>query len=398
MAIGITYLGSVVGQLKQYTKFSKIWIDNFVFRLHCKVTALILFTCCVLVSVGQFFGDPIDCMVDEIPSGVMDTYCWIHSTFSIPRLLVNDTSAHPGVGPEYIAAELEYEVERVEHKFYQWVCFTLFFQGCCFLAPYMLWKAWEQGKLKRLIPYDSLKHNVSDERMPGFPTEVSLLDPKKVTVEVGKMKDYFLTKCVFTNRGSKYYFYKFTICEVLNFFNVLFQVIFLDVFFQGAFTKYGSDVLAMTQSDPDMRDDPLNRVFPKVTKCSFQKYGPSGTMEKFDGLCILPLNIINEKIYVLLWFWFVFLITISAIQLIWRILSIISSGTREFILRGNTNMLASQDDVHECCARLSIGDWFILVQIGNNIDPHITADLIHQIALGFRKCYPDQEGEALTEL
>ena len=97
----------------------------------------------------------------------------------------------------------------------------------------------------------------------------------------------------------------------------------------------------MTQSDPDMRDDPLNRVFPKVTKCSFQKYGPSGTMEKFDGLCILPLNIINEKIYVLLWFWFVFLITISAIQLIWRILSIISSGTREFILRGNTNMLAS---------------------------------------------------------
>ena len=72
----------------------------------------------------------------------------------------------------------------------------------------MLWKAWEQGKLKRLIPYDSLKHNVSDERMPGFATEVSLLDPKKVTVEVGKMKDYFLTKCVFTNRGSKYYFYK----------------------------------------------------------------------------------------------------------------------------------------------------------------------------------------------
>ena len=101
------------------------------FRLHCKVTALILFTCCVLVSVGQFFGDPIDCMVDEIPSGVMDTYCWIHSTFSIPRLLVNDTSAHPGVGPEYIAAELEYEVERVEHKFYQWVCFTLFFQVSC---------------------------------------------------------------------------------------------------------------------------------------------------------------------------------------------------------------------------------------------------------------------------
>ena len=26
-------------------------------------------------------GDPIDCIVEEIPNSVMDTYCWIHSTF-----------------------------------------------------------------------------------------------------------------------------------------------------------------------------------------------------------------------------------------------------------------------------------------------------------------------------
>ena len=101
------------------------------FRLHCKVTVLILFTCCTVVSVGQFFGDPIDCIVEEIPQEVMDTYCWIHSTFSIPRLMENSSAPHPGVGPEYVSnleTELEYELEKVEHKFYQWVCFTLFFQ------------------------------------------------------------------------------------------------------------------------------------------------------------------------------------------------------------------------------------------------------------------------------
>ena len=28
-------------------------------------------------------GDPIDCIVgDAVPSDVMDTYCWIHSTFT----------------------------------------------------------------------------------------------------------------------------------------------------------------------------------------------------------------------------------------------------------------------------------------------------------------------------
>ena len=43
--------------------FFQVWIDNFVFRLHCKVTVFILFVACVLVSVGQFLGDPIDCIV-----------------------------------------------------------------------------------------------------------------------------------------------------------------------------------------------------------------------------------------------------------------------------------------------------------------------------------------------
>ena len=43
---------------------------------------------------------------------------------------------------------------------------------------------------------------------------------------------------------------------------------------------------------------PRRQVFPKVTKCTFHKYGPSGTVERIDGLCVLPLNIVNEKIMV----------------------------------------------------------------------------------------------------
>ena len=49
----------------------------------------------------------------------------------------------------------------------------------------------------------------------------------------------------------------------------------------------------------------MAKVFPKLTKCTFHKYGPSGTIEIKDGLCVLPLNILNEKIYILLWFWLV---------------------------------------------------------------------------------------------
>jgi len=396
MGLQITFLGSVLSPLKHYTKFSQVWIDNFVFRLHCKVTVFILFVACVLVSVGQFFGDPIDCIVaSEIPDGVMDTYCWIHSTFTLPKFV--DSQVAPGVGPVPVADE----DEVVEHKYYQWVCFTLFVQGCCFLIPFTLWKHWEGGKLSIILKNATfenfdLQHKVHDERMPKFPKPVSLLDRKKLNVAVATMKDFFLQQI--SNKTKSNYFLKFTICEVLNLFNVLFQIVFLDIFFDGVFTTYGSDVLAMSQEDPEFRNDALNNVFPKVAKCTFNKYGPTGTIQTFDGLCILSLNIINEKIYVLLWFWFVFLSTMSAIQLVWRVFSFTSRSGREFLLKQKTNQIATSEDISNCCGRLSLGDWFILIQLGENIDVHVFAELIQQIAKSFNKVYPSLEEQTMTEL
>ena len=86
-------------------------------------------------------------------------------------------------------------------------------------------------------------------------------------------------------------------------------------FFLGEFSRYGSDLLAISELPPEEREDPMSRVFPKMTKCSFHKFGPSGTVEKFDGLCVLPLNIINEKIYLFLWFWFILVTVLSLLQI-----------------------------------------------------------------------------------
>ena len=69
---------------------AKITLLNFhqIFRLHYKITVGIFFIASLMVTSRQYVGDPIDCMVDNIPSDMMDTYCWIHSTFSIPSRYV----------------------------------------------------------------------------------------------------------------------------------------------------------------------------------------------------------------------------------------------------------------------------------------------------------------------
>ena len=94
------------------------------------------------------------------------------------------------------------------------------------------------------------------------------------------------------------------------------------------FTTYGWDVLTVTAQSPEDRADPMNMVFPKVTKCTFHKYGPSGTITQHDGLCILALNIINEKIYVFLWFWFDFVAIFSAMAILYRMVMLLVPGLR----------------------------------------------------------------------
>ena len=33
----------------------------------------------------------------------------------------------------------------------------------------------------------------------------------------------------------------------------------------------------------------------QMTKCTFHKFGGSGTIQRFDSLCVLSMNIVNEK-------------------------------------------------------------------------------------------------------
>ena len=42
-------------------------------------------------------------------------------------------------------------------------------------------------------------------------------------------------------------------------------------------------------------------------------------MEKHDALCILPLNIVNEKIYIFLWFWLLLLGCLSTLVVAYRL-------------------------------------------------------------------------------
>ena len=164
----------------------------------------------------------------------------------------------------------------------------------------------------------------------------------------------------------------------------------MDFFLGGEFTSYGMDVVAMTELAPDQREDPMSRVFPKVTKCTFHRFGPSGTVEKFDGLCVLPLNIINEKIYVFLWFWFVIVSVITGVQLIYRLAILVTPQWRKVLLRRQSR-LVPMTQLDAICKVSHLGDWFLLYQLGKNMDPLVFRDFIKAL---YEKLKP-KEGDTL---
>lgn len=64
-----------------------------------------------------------------------------------------------------------------------------------------------------------------------------------------------------------------------------------------------------------------------------KNYGPSGTVQVFDAFCVLPVNIMNEKIFIFLWFWYIIIAVLTGVSILVRIATLISSTFRLFLLR-----------------------------------------------------------------
>ena len=102
----------------------------------------------------------------------------------------------------------------------------------------------------------------------------------------------------------------------------------MDRFFDGTFLTYGIEVISFAERDQEDRIDPMVYIFPRMTKCTFHKFGPSGEIEKHDAMCILPINIVNEKIYIFLWFWMALLLVLTFLSNVFRFFIIVSPRIR----------------------------------------------------------------------
>lgn len=150
------------------------------------------------------------------------------------------------------------------------------------------------------------------------------------------------------------------------------QIFFTNWLLNKQFMYYG---LSYASND---EMNPLNLVFPKVTKCNYEIYGPSGSLQKRDAVCVLSLNFLNEKLFLVIWFWFMFLAVMSLLAFAYRIFIVLSTKMRAYLLISQTRCLDTGKFV-SLAKQLSYGEFFVLYHIGNNVNPMIYRDLIFAI-------------------
>lgn len=155
------------------------------------------------------------------------------------------------------------------------------------------------------------------------------LPPRERAARQRRLVDYLIDS-LRTHNG---YAFGYFLSEILNLVNVIANIIFVDKFLGGAFLTYGTDVLRFSNMNQENRSDPMVEIFPRITKCIFHKYGASGSIQKHDALCVLALNILNEKIYIFLWFWFLILAVLSICAIVYSALIVMMPTTREAVIK-----------------------------------------------------------------
>ncbi|CAG5095240.1 Similar to shakB: Innexin shaking-B (Aedes aegypti) [Cotesia congregata] len=342
----------IFGSLRSLFKVRKTEEDTLIFRLHYRVTVALLLAGCLTLACKSISGSPIHCEGSSaVETTVLETFCWLHTTYSMINafnLTVGRAVPYPGLTNSKTDVHVNDNHPLVKHhKYYQWVIFALLLQAILFYTPRWLWKGWEGGKIHALMMDLDI----------GLCSEVEKKQKKKMLL------DYLWENLRYHN----WWAYRYYLCEVLALVNVIGQMFLMDRFFDGAFLTFGIDVLRFLESDQEDRIDPMIYVFPRMTKCTFYKYGVSGEVERHDAVCILPLNVVNEKIYVFLWFWFLLLGILSLLTVIYRVSILVINYLK-------------RDAVETIVRRSKVGDWFLLYMLGENLDTIIYRDVMHELA------------------
>ncbi|VDN18157.1 unnamed protein product [Gongylonema pulchrum] len=257
-----------------------------------------------------------------------ENFCWAQDTYFVP----------PKVFVEEVSPE-----ERRERRisYYQWMPFFLLFQAACFKAPTLIWKyfAGQSGmKLGEILRLASDPANSSLEVKKANIDALCIHLQGALRFHERLKKKKLVPHKIFRFLNIKYASYYvatvYIIAKLAFLANVVFQLGLMTRYLLPEFRNdYGletwKNLIWPKEISPSWHN---SGIFPRVTLCDFE-VREMGNIQTHTVQCVLVVNLFTEKIFVLLWAWFMTLTALTCASILnWIYLLTEECSKEHFIL------------------------------------------------------------------
>lgn len=287
--------------------------DDFYDRLSRKYSMIFLGVAFLVVSSSQFVGHPINCYTQNIAgshTSYVNWVCWISSSYYLPFEKPLPT---------------RYEKTPEKIPYYQWVPFILLCMMFLFYIPGFVWR-----NLNKSCGINTkvITKMVSDmDQMDGEKREKAVRAlAKHIDKALAYHREYdhgfiynirrrfgsFLC-CSVGRHSGNYLAVVYMFVKLLYIANAVGQLFLLNLFMGRGFSLIGIEAIRRWMNGLDME---IVERFPRITMCKFMIRTLGDNIQPYDVQCLLPINIYNEKIFLLIWFWLAFVAVASVYGLI----------------------------------------------------------------------------------
>ncbi|KAL3070526.1 hypothetical protein niasHT_032316 [Heterodera trifolii] len=306
---------------------SEIDDRDFVDRLHSFFTTNLLIGLSVLVSFKQFGGKPIECLTPDIFSSsweeYAENYCWAQDTYF--------------VAPSTNVESLE-KMERKQRRisYYQWVPFFLLIEAAFFRLPSILWRymSGHSGiKIAEIVKMSSDPNNIKPE--------IRKVNLRALTVHLQgalrfhkrlhrhQIRPHSILRMLNLPYSTSFVTSMYLLTKFAYLSNVFAQLLLMNSFLEtDRYQLYGFGAVVDLLNGTNWEQ---SGIFPRVSLCDFQ-VRVMGNLQEYTIQCVLIINIFNEKIFVLLWFWYLCLLLLTVGSfLYWLFVFVFPWPNRRFI-------------------------------------------------------------------
>jgi len=393
-----------ISMVNEWKLTTYIGLEDFVDKLSFLFSLVVILSIIVITQVKTYISSAIECYIPTMPGGsnfddFLKNYCWVHGTIPI-------------LAGEQIPSNLDEWIKKQdEHRigYYQWIPFVLALQALMFYFPRLIWQAFCYNRtgtdLEGLIETTGLATNKDPAAKQAVVKHVARTlemlffqhrEIKSGRLNRAKESVYSVCNfCVISKRLGNWLCVIYLLIKVLYAANAILQLFimhyFLDLNKHEGMGLFGLKLLGNLINGRDWDE---TRVFPRVSFCHTKDIRHLGASISVNSQCVLPVNMLYEKVYIFLWFWTLFVAIMSVVSLpIWLSRMLVLGSRKRFVkkyLRVSESYTKATEDraLHAFIMGFLRHDGiFLLRMMSYNCGDMITCDVVTELWRIYKEKY-----------